>query len=40
MFFFFKYIEDEKAFVELRGENFNSNLRVWFDDVECESVFK
>ena len=44
LYFFFslnlKFSEDEQAFVELKGENFNSNLKVWFDDVECDTFFK
>jgi recombining binding protein suppressor of hairless len=37
----FKYFYDnEKPFIELKGENFNSNLKVWFDDIECDTFFK
>ena len=26
--------------IELTGENFNSDLRVWFGDVETETMFR
>jgi hypothetical protein len=35
-----KFNEDDKQYIELKGENFNSNLKVWLDDNECETIFK
>ncbi len=37
---FVKCSEEEKAYIDLKGENFNSNLRVWLGECECETSFK
>ncbi len=28
------------AMVELKGENFTPNLKVWFGDVEAETMYR
>ncbi len=35
-----KNYEDEKVLVELKGDHFNSNLKIWIDDVECQTIYK
>ncbi len=35
-----KNYEEDKVLVELKGENFNSNLKIWIDDVECQTIYK
>lgn len=40
LYLIFKLNEAERVYMELKGENFNSNLKIWFDDFECETFFK
>ena len=40
MFVYLKHYEEDQVYIELKGEHFNSNLKIWFDDVECETIYK
>lgn len=31
--------ETEKTILEVKGEDFNPTLRVWFDEIECDTLF-
>ena len=37
---YFKQYESEKNYLEIKGDNFNPNLQIWFDDVQSDILIR